>query len=520
MKKNLYIISIISSLLLSQNLSAEEKIYLSLNPLVKEVLNRNGESVKEYFQTNISQTQISYEKGIYDPIFSTTVSRQSTNVPNSAEDKVIRYDADTYQDKIDFLDTGFSGLLPTGTQWSLFFSNNKKQSSLIRQTENYDFEYDSSLKLQIEQPLLKNAGIEMTEAKIKLSEFEDEIEKYKYEQKLMELQGITIQLYWKLYGSYAIYKSWEQSIKLAEKAFEELEIRAKSGKIPQTEILEATSALNIRKSEYENAKNRFVELQNQILTVLNVSVNENEKFEFVLSEKPEDRISEVLSLSNYASQAFEKWPEYLISKKNLEKEELQLKYAKNQLLPKLNLVASTQRNALTSDRHDSYDGAFDDEFVSWALGLKFEKPLFDEKEKSSVKIALLKVNQAKIDLRSLENNLKNSLMTKIENLQGSKKQYLLYKEGLKIKKDLIDIDYERLSLGKITAKELFEKEEDYMNYQRKMLSSIINWKTAEAMLDISTGNLLNRYNIDVKSLQHSFEDNDVNIKELFKKGTL
>lgn len=519
MKKNLYVLSIISSIFLTQNLKAEDNIYLSLNPLVKEVLSRNGESVREYFQTNITQTQISYEKGIYDPIFSASVTRQSTNIPNSAEDKLIRLD-NTYQDKIDFFDTGFSGLLPIGTQWSLFFSNNKKQSSIIKKYRSYEFEYDSSVKLQIEQPLLKNAGVEMTEAKIKLSEFENEIEKSKYEQKLMELQGVTIQLYWKLYGSYEIYKSWEQSIKLAQKALAELEIRAKSGKIAETEVLEATSALNIRKSEYENAKNRFVEVQNQILTLLNISVNENEKFEFILSENPEDKISEVLSLNNYLSQAFEKWPEYLISKKNLEKEELQLKYATNQLLPKLNLVASTQRNALTADRHSSVNDAFDDEFVSWALGLKFEQPLFSDKEKNSLKIAQLRVYQAKSDLKSLENNLKNSLMTKIENLQGSKKQYLLYKEGLKIKKDLIDIDYERLSLGKITAKELFEKEEDYMNYQRKMLSSIINWKTAEALLDISTGNLLNKYNIDIKTLNYSLDDNDVNIKELFKKGTL
>ena len=56
MKKNLYIVSIISSLFLSQNLSGAEKIYLSLNPLVKEVLNRNGESVKEYFQTKTLKT--------------------------------------------------------------------------------------------------------------------------------------------------------------------------------------------------------------------------------------------------------------------------------------------------------------------------------------------------------------------------------------------------------------------------------------------------------------------------------
>ena len=515
--------TIFTSIILLTSLNAnalhnsEDSIELRLNSLVKEVVKRNGEIVKQHLQTSIAQEQVEYEKGIYDPIINSNFTRQSTNVPNSVENELIRFQ-ETYQDRVDYFDVGVSGLLPTGAKWSFLYTNNKKESSLIDQNKDYEKEYDSSVELSLEQPLLKDAGQDITEAKIALSKFERQISENEYKQKLMELQGLTIQMYWRLYGAQKIYQSWKKSISLAQKSLKDLEFRAKNGKVAQTEVLEAKSAMTIRMSEYENAKNKFNEAQNQLLTLLNLPYNPNDKFEFIIADEPENDASNLLGFDEYLNLAFENWPEYLSAKSNIKKEALQKKYSKNQSLPQLNIIGTIERTSLQNNRSDSYDQAFGPEFTSWSFGVQFSKPLLNSQAKSSLRMAHLKLQEAKVNLNALENNLINSINTKIDNLRSSKKQYKLYREGLAIKKKLLNVDQNKLLMGKINSKLMFEKEEEYMNFQRKYLSSIINWKTSEALLEIAIGNLLNKYDINLKDLNSLSVSNQINISEVFKNN--
>lgn len=497
-----------------QNTSNEKnEISLSLNNLMHEVLKRNGDIIKEYLQLDISRNQIEYERGIYDPTITSSFIRQSTNVPNSTENELVRYQ-ETYQDKVNFFDVGINGLMATGATWALSYSNNKKKSSLIDQYKDYDKEYETSAKFEIEQPILKGVGKTITEAKIKLAQFEDDIKNNAYKQKLMELQGLTIQVYWRLYGAQKIYKSWDKSIKLAKKSLEDLELRVKNGKVAKTELIEAKSALNIRMSEYENAKNKFNEAQNQVLTLLNLPYNQNNNFVFEIIDNPDKEVEKLLNSQKYIELALEKWPEYQNAKKNVEKESLQKKYSKNQTLPQFNLIGSLERTSLQSDYSDSIDNSVDPEFTNWTLGVKFSMPLFNQQAQSSLNISRVKYQQSKIELSNMQNNLINSIMTKIDNVESSKKQYHLYKEGLEKQEYLLEVENDKLMLGKSSARDMFQKEEDYMNYQRKFLNSIVNWKTSQALLEITAGNLLKKYNIKVENLGNQSNINNKNIFEI------
>lgn len=489
-------------------------IELSLDNLMKTVLKRNGGIIKESLQLDISKSQVKYEEGIYDPLISSSFIRQSTNVPNSVENELVRYQ-ETYQDKVNFFDVGVSGLVPTGAKWSLTYSNNKKHSSLIEQYKDYDTEYETSAKFELEQPLLKNAGETITEAKISLSKYENSIKNNIYTQKLMELQGLTIQVYWRLYGAQKIYKSWDKSIKLAQKSFEDLKLRVKNGKAAETEILEAKSALNIRMSEYENAKNKFNEAQNQVLTLLNLPYNQNQNFVFEIIDDPSDQLDQLLSSAEYIELALKEWPEYQNAKINIEKESLQKEYSENQTLPQLNLLGSVSRSSLQTTFSDSMDHSTDPEFTNWTFGMKLSIPLFNQQAKSSLNISKVKLQQAKIELINMENNLINSIMTKIDNVESSKKQYRLYKEGLKNQEYLLEVENDRLLLGKSKASEMFDKEENYMNYQRKFLNSIVTWKTSQALLEIASGNLLKKYNILPEDIGSTNNLDSQNIFEVF-----
>lgn len=485
-----------ASLLYADSTDNNTTINLSLKDLIKKVLQRNNEVLKQYNQIQISQEQIRYESGIYDPILNANYLKTSTHIPNSTENWLVRYQEE-YRDKINSFDIGVGGVIQSGANWNLKFTNNGKRSSLIElKTPTNDTEYDSSVKLQLEQPLLKGFGQNIVEAKLNLAKIEKETSQNTYEQKTMELQGLVIQLYWRWYGADKIYQSWEKSIEMAEKSLVELKSRAEFGKIAQTELLEAISSINLRKSEYENAKSKVFEVKNQILTLLNLNSSDYKNIVFKIVDNPNDDKVELLDLETYSRMALENLPEYKALKKSLEKELLQVQYAQNQKLPQLNLVSSAETHSLEEKSRVSIDESFGKDFVSWSLGLKLNIPLFNNQADSSLNIAKLRLKQIYNDKESMEKNIINSLSTKIDTVESSVKQYALYQEGLNLKKQLLDIEYEKLYSGKTSARVLFDKEEDYMNYQRKFLSSIINQKTSEALLLMSTGSLFTKYDIN------------------------
>lgn len=503
MKKLLIFLAVLTLSCATQ--TQDNNTNLTLDRLIQEVIKQNGDAVKEYIQVSISKEQIAYEKGIYDPIFTSNLMRQSTNIPNSVENELVRFQ-ETYQGRVDYFDNKVSGLTSWGGIWSVVASHNRKESSLIKQNKSYDREYDATVKLQLEQPLLRNSGTDATEAKITLAQYEEEINLNLYKQKLMELQGLTIQLYWKYYGAKKICESWEKSLALAQKDYQTLEMMAKSGKIANTEVLEAQTAINFRKSEYENAKTKLFEVKNQLLTLLNIEYSNGQNLNFVLENEPNNELSSTNLPQDYVNSALEKWPELMNAKRNIQKAQLQKKYALNQTLPELNLLTDVEKTALQSDRKDALDKALGSQFVSWSVGVKLTVPINNDQAKSNYRIATLRLIQAQSDMATLKNNLINSIMTKIDNVKSSKTQYQLYKENLGIQEYLLQVERDKLMLGKANVKQLLQKEEDYMNDQRKYLSSIIGWKTSEALLEITAGNLLSKYNIEIDTLYNRGND--------------
>jgi hypothetical protein len=72
------------------------------------------------------------------------------------------------------------------------------------------------------------------------------------------------------------------------------------------------------------------------------------------------------------------------------------------------------------------------------------------------------------------------------------------KQGVEFRQKLLRIEQEKLKSGKISHKHLLSQEEEFVNFQRKFLSGIVSFKTAAAVLEISSSDILNKYSIDPK----------------------
>jgi len=482
----------------------DKAISISLKKIVVESVNRNSSAMNDYLQAKMSQEQIFAEGGIFDTVFQTTVQAKRSRTQNGAEDAVNRR-ANDYYDNTDSLEMGLNGLLPFGTLWDVKYNQNKRSSSTIDQFTSYAHEYDNGLKLTLTQPLLKGFGLKSTMAKITVAELQSDIDSNKFEQKLMELVGVAVQVYWKLYGAQQILQSWEKSILIAEEAIKDLELRVQAGKIAHTEYLENISAVNIRKAELYNARSKVDEAQNQLLTLLNISAVDAKKIKLIADDNPFGSREVLQDAESYINASLSKWPEYRVARKKFEKEKVQLKYSENQALPQLDILGSFGSTSLDRNYDKSFRYVTDGGYLNWSAGLKFIFPLYNTQAASSLKISKLRTKQAEIELDAFVKSYGNSIYSKLSEVRNYQSQLQDFENGLRIKTDLLEIERQKLKAGRTSLKTVLEKQDDYISYQRRVLSGVVNYKLAEASLDIAAGKILAKYGVDVNSVNYSDE---------------
>ncbi len=472
------------------------RLSVTLPRIVREVARRNGSIVGEYLQSRISKAQVAAEKGIFEPVLETSYTGQDIRKPNDTYDELISLQPE-YTEKSLALDAGVTALTPTGAQVNLKFDGGKKHTSIIEKYRDYRYEYNDTLKLSVEQPLLRGAGFDATRVKINLAKVQSEIDESKFEQRLMELVGTTIQVYWRLYGAQRIARTWQTSLDIAREAVKDVELRASNGKIAMTEVLEAQSGVSLRRAELMNAKSKVVEARNQLMTLLNVSVSDNEAVDLVPSDDPFGDHEAILDVDDYVKTALQQWPEYRILTKTVEKEKIQAKNAWNQLLPKFDFVGSVSTASLASDRNAALKDVGTDRFVSWSVGVRLTVPLLGNTQaRSGYSIAKMRVQQAENEMYSFVQSLNNSISSKVQELKSVQEQLAEYEKGMKAKEELLEIEREKLKMGRTNLKNLFAKEEDFVYFQRRVYSAVINCKMAEATLQIAMGNILAKYEVD------------------------
>lgn len=501
--KAFFLVLLLVSTLCAQELRNEnQSIQIDLHALVHEVVRKNAKGLSELITLKTKRNEQEAQDWIFEPVFNASFLGSKQRIKTSAEDffyNELVESGNIYDSRSSNYEAGFSGLAPTGGEWSVSAIHNTLSSNLIqrRSPNNKDTEFRSYLKVALKQPLLKNGGYEATTIQKQIATIDSQMSKYEYEKLTTELVGVTIQSYWELYGAQKIQESLNELVLLTKKNYETVRHLANSGRIPQTEILEIENRLYMIELEQLEATDRLIEKRDQLFSLLNVPVLSYENMNFDLLE-PLSSSFELPTLEKSLKNSLENWSEYQIAKKRLEVEVTTQKYVENQLLPELNLKADISNQSLESTNRAVIKNSLRDDYQTWSVGVDFSMPIFgNQRLKKQHENTRLKILQAKLELNSLEKNLQNSLHTRIKRLQSAKSQMELFAKSLDIKKNLLDIENKKLLLGKTNVKNLLELEEEYINYQKKMYKKVVEYKTAEAILQKVMGTLLTSFNIEV-----------------------
>lgn len=195
--------------------------------------------------------------------------------------------------------------------------------------------YQSGLALTFTQPLLRNFGSAVNTTFIKIAQNNVKVEEEVLRDRVLTVVAAVEQAYWELVFANENLKVAQAALKAAEELLASNRAKAKAGVMSIVDVLQAEAAVASRVEQVLVAEKAIGDQQDQFRRLLNPGEEELRAEVTIIPLDQPVKTLEAMSLAEAIDTAIAKRPEVLQAGKNIETSEMNVVFAKNQLLPNL-----------------------------------------------------------------------------------------------------------------------------------------------------------------------------------------
>lgn len=475
-----------------------EFLGLSIEGFIKMVKEKNERIIAQQLELEISREAVVSARSIFEPALVSAYGHEEAQEKYTEEEKAKLFWAyDERNDRTNQYNVAVEGLVPTGGRLSFGYTLADISNNFNQDIGN---EYQTVLGANVTQPLLKNGGVEVTMANIRVAEADSEVALQTYRRQMMQVVLDAAGAFWDLYLAQEKHRIRKDSVHIAEQILKDNRERVRFGKMAETEVLEAEAGLAVRRSLEIAARQDIVAAMNIVRTFVSCSdVEARVKIEVngnVQDKAPEPRLDVSIE------KALRLRPDYASAHIKLDREDIRIAYAKNQRWPQLDLKGTYGLNGLDDSMGSSWDEAIDGDYRTWTVGFELKIPLQgDMKSRSELRAAKHRKRQALLETKAVEVEMANGIHSAVRNVLNTGQQVRQYGSAVKLKQRLLEVELMRLEAGKSNSRLVLEKEEDLHQVKEAHVESVVRNKKAALELEMEEGSLLLSYGVDVEENQ-------------------
>jgi len=430
-----------------------------------------------------------------------------------------------------FLDTGSSTVTKTDnvqgtvrqtTPWggtlSLGLSDGMTDSTQIGNTINP--RYSTSLSLSFSQPLLKGFGAKMTNMDIVIARNSLDSSKIQLEKTVEDTIYSVTQAYWMLVYSIENLKVQKTSLQLAKDLLAQNQRRVEIGQLAPLEVLSAQSRVATLEAQLLSSEASIKAYEDNLRLLLALTDEEERQFKSIEPTDKPDFTAHPVDLDESIATAMVKRSDLQVNRISIQTQELNRAYAKNQLLPGLNLTAGLSSPGIsgtqitydgsplngiilsTTERGRSvaYSDTFGFKYPNWNIGLTLDVSLSNFLTKAGYGMARLNLKTAMLNLKNTEKTALNDVRTAVRLLQTTYKQVEAYKVARELAEKNLAAEEEKLRVGMSTNYLVLEYQSALGSARTAELQAIINYNVAQTGLERAIGTLLENKSIKIQDI--------------------
>lgn len=501
---------IMLSTLAMGSFSQERQLSLTLDECIANALKNNIGVAVEVLNPDIASLSISRAKEFFLPGLSFQYNDRRENSPSYSF-----FDA---ADRVKTLYSDYSAKLnqqiPTGGSFSLNLFGYKNDTN--RRFQFINPRYGSTITFDFVQPLLKNFGFKINRREIIIASNNWEISEYQLNQSLIDTIYSVEQSYWILAYSIADLEVKQQSLKLARDLLEENKRKVEVGTMAPIEIYTAEAEVATRDADILQAETMVKNSEDRLKTIMNLPAAEmDDSVEIFPTDRPSFEKKDI-NVQEAMVTALANRPDLKAMKIDLKNQDLNLSYAKNQLLPELNFQVSYWSPGISGDQvlyeddnplsgviigtipgspSDALRDAFDRKFNNWSLGLTLNFPLNTIISRAAHAQAKVNLEQALLKIKNQEQQIFLEIKTAVRNAKTNYKRVQAYRAASELARKKLEAEQEKFNVGKSTNYLILLFQRDASNARSTELRAMVDYVLSLAYLDKVLGTTFQSKNI-------------------------
>jgi len=470
----------------------EGTLPLPLRDAILQALRQNLDVVIEGFNPRARSEEITKEEAAFDPAAFASLKFSETKTPSATA--VGGFTAFSLSERE--TETGNVGVrkrFTLGTRLELGFNNDRTDLNSPSQVVNPSHRTDLSLTLT--QPLLKNFGIEVNETPIRLARGNLAIAQAVFVQRAQGVVAEVEAAYWDLIFAIEDLEARRRSLRLAEALVRLNQARVRAGVAAPVEVTQAEATRAARLDEIIRGEKAVRDGEDRLKRAMNFGLAPGEpEFTIQPTDKP-GVVGGPVPLEESLKEARERRPELLQAQEAVRNQERAYRFARNQLLPSLDLVGKVGTNGLGSAWSDDFDRGASGSFPTYEVGLLFEYPLGNRAARSEAERVRLLLEQAQASLRNVDQQVAVEVREAVRQIRATLERIAATRRARELAAEQLRIEEKRLQAGVSTTFQVLQFQDDLTRAEANEIRASTDYRKALATLDRVTGTILEKHQL-------------------------
>jgi outer membrane protein TolC len=473
---------------------------LSVDEAVQLALEHNLNIQVERLNPQIYDLDIARARGNWAPRATSTIQTQRQTSPVAS---VLAGGQNSVNDSQFSTDVGLDQLLPWGGSYSVGWNNFRATTNNFFQSVNPQLQ--SSLNLNYTQPLLRNFGIDSTREQLLVSSKNREISDVQLRETVVQTVRAVKDAYWDL--SYAInsLKVQQESLELAQESLSDNEKRVRIGTMAPIDIVEAQSEVANREEAVIVAQAQIKQAEDQLRTLI---LDPNTPNFWDVNLTPTDSPTfetQAIDVDAAVRNALAKRTDLIEAQKQIEANDVDIRYFHNQTLPDVNAQVNygvvglggtsivREQNGLEfgkiiSSSTQGFGSVLGDlaraTYPNWSVGVQIGYPIGRSTAEAGLAQARLQDQQAKVQLKNMQLQVAAQVRDAARQLNTGLQRVNASRAARELAEKRLDAEQKKFNAGMSTNFQVFQAQRDLSSARNDEIQAILDYN--KAVVDFET----------------------------------
>jgi outer membrane protein TolC len=492
-----------------------KKLELSLKSYLELVMANNTDIAVSRLTVDVAQNAITRAFSRFDPfatgLFTSTRSKTPSSDALQGAATLVTLSQPTL--------FTYTETLASGTNYGVSFSGLK--SSTNSGFQNFNPAINSSLQFTFAQPLIRNRGTYVNRLPIMTARSRLRLTEYALRDSVIQLVENAENAYWDLVQARDNLRVQERALELANEALKRAQRELELGAMSPLDIYQpqqnyATAQIGVSQARYF-LQQREVALRKQIGADLDPAYRAMPITLTETTDVPTD--TRAIDAEAAVEKALLNRPDLKAANQALDVDDLQIKTAKNSLLPDLQLLglySAQGRGGNFFERQDVFGGGsqivsvtpgglgdafnqmFGFGFPIYQFGLQLRLPIRNRAAAADMADALVNKKHDTLVVRGVEQTVRQDVINAVIQVESSKDSVRLAQTALDFAKKYLEAEQKKYELGTSQIYFVLQAQQSLVNAESALVQNSIGYKRSVLDLLRRTGELLDARGIQLQ----------------------